>query len=71
MIKVSDLRICLGSFSEATELSDEMTTLFDYGIKGETQSLSISPDGTRTGNVFLRIKFIIIFVILSRTVILF
>lgn len=45
---IKDLKLCLNSFTEANELVDEMATLVDAGIKGEQQSYSIAPDGSKT-----------------------
>ena len=45
---VRDLKVCLHSFAEANELGDEMAILSDVGLKGEQQSYSIAPDGSKT-----------------------
>ena len=45
---VKDLKLCLHSFTEANELGDEMAILSDVGLKGEQQSYSIAPDGSKT-----------------------
>ena len=45
---IKDLKLCINSFTEANELGDEMAILSDVGLKGEQQSYSIAPDGSKT-----------------------
>lgn len=34
---MTDLKMCLGSFTESNEIEDEMLTLADYGMKGKPE----------------------------------
>ncbi len=34
---MSDLKICLGSFTESNEIDNDMLTLADYGMRGKPE----------------------------------
>ena len=34
---MTDLKMCLGSFTESNEIEDEMRTLAEYGMKGKAE----------------------------------
>ena len=36
---MTDLKICLNNFTESNEITDEMLTLLECGIRGEPQEL--------------------------------
>jgi hypothetical protein len=42
---MTDLKICLNSFTESNEIENEMMTLADYGMKGSQEVYAVSPRG--------------------------
>ena len=43
--RIEDLRICLNSFSETTEIKDEMLTLKECGLKGRQPNMIMGASG--------------------------
>ena len=42
-----DMKLCQNSFTEINEMTDEMLSLSEYGLKGEPREIKIRIDGVR------------------------
>ena len=43
--RMDDLKLCFNSFSEANEITDEMLTLLEYGLKGVQPEIKVDDNG--------------------------